>query len=197
METKQILAAINQQVQQAEDKWKPLNDINADLAAKNLRGDTISQLGEESVVNALKIIYTMIGLRYQHFPDGEQKAFLHNYILKKYGNKTPKELILAFDLAIQGQLKIDDVKVYDQFTCEYIAKIMNGYRDWLLNVNKNLIKKPIMQITEKKELTDEEKAEWIEEWVGKEKIDMELIPLIFYDYLDEKKIIRRNSKRKV
>ena len=169
-----------------------------DLMADKLSGGTISQLGEESVVNALKIVFTMIGLRPQHFPNDEEQYFLHEYILKKYGHKTPKELIFAFDLAIQDQLEIDDVKVYDQFTCEYVARIMNGYRKWLKKFyesNKNIMEAPLL-IEDQRELTDYEKEEWIKEWEAKENIDFELIPILFYDYLESKNRLNLTNKKK-
>jgi len=115
----------------------PLEITNVHVASNALSGKFIGQSTENEVKDKLKIIYAMIGLRPQHFPVDEEKQFLHDYIFAKYGKKTLDELVLAFDLAIQGQLDIEDIKVYDQFTCEYLAKIMNGYREWLKTVSAN------------------------------------------------------------
>ena len=176
---------------------KPLEIINLEKAKKVLQGKQINDSTEDELKAKLKIIYAMIGLRPQHFPVDEEKAFLHTYIYQKYGNKTLNELILAFDLAIQGQLEVDDAKVYDQFTCEYLAKIMNAYRNWLKFVTKNAeqYKNPDM-IEDKKELSDEEKADWICDWKSMKNINIELIPLMFYDFLTSKAIISLTSALK-
>lgn len=143
----------------------------------------ISQASEEELKDKLKIVYTMIGLREKHLPVKEEKKLLHNYIFLKYGNKTLSEILLAFDLAIQGRLNVDDVKVYDQFSCEYFARIMNGYRLWLNEVNKNIItfkKENIKMLDDKKELTNDEWEEWLNDIKN---YKMEFIPIPTYDYL--------------
>lgn len=198
MESSQIISAINQSVQPAEKKLKPLEIINIEKAEKTLTGKLISQAAEEELKDKLKLIYVMVGLRPHHFPDGDEKNFLHGYIYQKYGNKTLNELVLAFDLAIQGQLDIEDTKVYDQFTCEYLARIMNGYRDWLKTVSANAAvhKKNQPVLDAPKILTDEEKDEWIEEWKQKEKINIELIPPLFYEHLDKTGKLSVSKKEK-
>ena len=162
----------------------PLEIINIDKVSKVLGGKKILYSSEDEIKQKLKLVYLMIGLRPHHFPENEEKQFLHNYIFEKYGNKTLDEIILAFDLAIQGQLDIDDAKVYDQFSCEYLAKIMNGYRKWLLNVSNNLktIKKePMIAIEYKKQMSNEEWEEWM---VDIKKYKMEAIPNMLYEYLE-------------
>ncbi len=127
----------------------------------------------------------MVGLRPHHWPVEQEKEDLHNYIRLKYGKKTLSELILAFDLAINNELdlKPEDIKVYDQFTIAYLAQIMTGYKKWLSQQSKQ-VKKPLA-LPEVRILTPEEKDEWIEEWIQKEEINIELIPVIFYERLIE------------
>lgn len=198
MDSNLIQVAISQQVQQVEKKLMPLEIINVETAKKALSGKFIGQASEDEVKSKLKIIYAMIGLRPQHFPVDEEKQFLHDYIFLKYGKKTLDELVLAFDLAIQGQLPVEDIKVYDQFTCEYLARIMNGYREWLKNVSANaeVQKKDYVQIEEKKELTKEELEEWLEEWKGKETFTLDLIPLSFYEFIVSNGLIEIDNKTK-
>lgn len=128
----------------------------------------------------------MVGLRPHHWPVEQEKEDLHNYIRLKYGKKTLSELILAFDLAINNELdlKTEDIKVYDQFTIAYLAQIMTGYKKWLSQQSKQVKKAPLA-LPEIKVLTPEEKDEWIEEWIQKEEINIELIPVIFYERLIE------------
>ncbi len=142
----------------------------------------------------------MVGLRAQHYPPPDERKNLHDYIRLKFANKTLSELVLAFDLAINNELNIEpeDVKIYDQFTIAYLARIMAAYKSWLYNVHKNWKTKkdyPKM-VEEKKDLTYEEKLEWVEEWKQKENINVELIPLMFYDFLDEQKLLNVSSKQK-
>jgi hypothetical protein len=184
MQINQLITAINPQVQQVEKKLKPLEIINIDKVSKVLGGKKILDSTEDEIKQKLKLIYLMIGLRPHHFPENEEKQFLHQYIFEKYGNKTLDEITLAFDLAIQGQLDVDDIKVYDQFSCEYLAKIMNGYRKWLLNVFNNLktIKKePMLTVEDKKQMSNEEWEEWI---IDIKKYPMEAIPNMLYEYLE-------------
>ncbi len=141
----------------------------------------------------------MVGLRPHHWPVEQEKEDLHNYIRLKYGKKTLSELILAFDLAINNELdlKPDDIKVYDQFTIAYLAQIMTGYKKWLSQQSKQAKKTPLA-LPEARVLTLEEKDEWINEWVNKEEINIELIPVIFYDYLIESgKISVPNNEQRV
>lgn len=185
-------------MQSVEKKLKPLEIINIEKVDKVLSGKMVQNATEQEFSEKMKVIYLMIGLRPHHFPADEEKSFLHNYIFQKYGNKTLNELVLAFDLAIQGQLEVDDVKVYDQFTCEYFAKIMTGYRQWLMQVVKNsdtLKNQNAMQVENKTELSLDEWAEWIND---AKKYPFELIPNAIYDFLVKQgAIILSNDQKHV
>jgi len=174
-------------------------DVYTSRAENALKGTFIRDCSEEDIKPKLTLIFSMIGLRPQHYPVGEEKKNLHDYLRLKFANKTLNELVLAFDLAINNELDIkpDEVKVYDQFTIAYLAQIMAAYKKWLYNIyqTKKPVK-PVEMIGDKKELTDEEKADWICEWKGKEDINIELIPLLFYEFLDGKKIINLTAQEK-
>lgn len=51
-------------------------------------------------------------------------------------------------------------------------------------------------LAEKFTLDDEEKAEWIMEWKQKDEIILELIPLIFYEWMEQKSLIKLTGKEK-
>ena len=51
-------------------------------------------------------------------------------------------------------------------------------------------------IEERVILTDEEKAEWIMDWKVMPVINLELIPIIFFDFLSQKNIINVTPKQK-
>jgi len=167
-------------------------------AKEALNSVLIHNLSIDQIKPTLLLIYSLVGLRPQFYPSGEEKEQLHQYVQKKYAQKTLPELVLAFDLAINGELdlKPDDVKVYDQFTIAYLAGIMSAYKKWLRIQAQNFKPKPMIQIEDKRSLTDEEKAEWIGEWQQMEEINIELIPLLFYDFLVEKEIIKPTPAEK-
>lgn len=174
----------------------PLEITNIERAKKVLVGNLIKNATHIEIKDKLKVIYLMIGLRVQHWPEDEEKEFLINYIMAKYGNKTLSELVLAFDLAIQGQLDIDDAKVYDQFSCEYLAKIMNGYRVWLKLVTKNahtIQPKEQMLLESKDTLTADEWDEWIND---AKSYPFELIPNAIYEFLVKQGSLNLSVKEK-
>lgn len=140
----------------------------------------------------------MVGLRPQNYPVFQEKTDLHNYIRYKYGHKTLSEFVLAFDLAINQELdlKVEDVKVYDQFTITYVAMIMTSYKKWLHNLFKN--RKTKVEAIEKKvePVSDEEVQAMIDRFIEKDKMEMLMIPDFFYSFLENSGEINPTSKSK-
>lgn len=131
------------------------------------------------------VIYALTGLRSQHYPTPLEDKIILSFIREEYSNKTLDELLLAFKLAIKGELDLEDVKVYDQFTCEYMARVMTAYRKWLKKVNAE-VAPPVIEIKSNvMETTQEEKLADIAEWEAKTKIRLEYIPPYIFDYLKE------------
>ena len=62
-------------------------------------------------------------------PTEEEKFVLLNFIRSNFGNQTPEEIKLAFELAVSGKLGID-AKCYENFSCEYFGRIMKAYIDY-------------------------------------------------------------------
>lgn len=94
------------------------------LAEKPLR-----DLTEDDLKNVLRYVFALVGIRGKNLPVDEEKAFLHAYIFKFYGNHTPAEVRMAFDLAIQNRLEVEPT-CYENFSVEYFARIMNAFRKW-------------------------------------------------------------------
>lgn len=179
---------------------KPLEITNIEVAQSVLSAKLISQATEDELKQKLVKIYLLVGLRQQHFPVAEEKAFLHQYIFQNYGNKTLDELELAFSLAIKGQLnlKLEDYKVFDQFPCEYVSRIMNAYRDWLKHTSDlvKYMKKETPMIDDKTEISPMEMIEWIEEYKQKDDIILDLIPISFYSFLTDTEVIKVSNEQK-
>lgn len=140
---------------------------------------------ENDLKAALRQIFLLVGLRPQNIPKEEEKAYLLGYIYETYGHKTLAEIVLAFKLAIKGELDIDrnDVKVYDQFTPAYFSVIMEGYRIWLKKKNSMVPPAPVNLLEQRKKLTDEEWEEWLKDMKD---YPFENIPLIAYERINPK-----------
>lgn len=166
-----------------------------DEAKKALSGLMINNASEVQIRQTLILIYTMVGLRVQHYPNMAEDTLLISFTRSEFGLKTLDELLLAFKLAIKGELEIEDAKVYDQFTCEYMARIMTAYRRWLKSRSAEVVapKKMIMNnvIT-----SQEEKLADIAEWEAKEDVKIEFIPPYLFDYLVEFEKITPTKKEK-
>lgn len=98
----------------------------------------------ETLKEALRQVFFLIGLRAEQIPADEEKGFLIQYIVENYGGHTADELTLAFKMAIQGVLKIEQKKIecYGIFSPMYFTAIMDAYRDWAREQIK-LLPKPI------------------------------------------------------
>lgn len=186
---------------QAKQDNKPIEiiDLNVHRVDGAFKSKKIKDCTwEEEIKPKLTLIYSMVGLRSHHYPVGQEKQDLNDYLVLKYGEKTLDELILAFDLAINHELdlKSDEIKVYDQFTISYLANIMSAYKKWLFVTVNNKKTTRIEMTEEKVEVTDEERKEWVNDWVQKEIIDVELIPLLFYEYLNRMGELKINPSNK-
>lgn len=136
----------------------------------------------------------MIGLRPHHFPSKEEDIFIFQYLRKKYGNRTIDELYLAFDLAINNKLDIDEVKVYDQFSIEYLVRIFNAY---IRYAREEIIHNPLPKQIESNSrmITEEEKIADIEEYLNADNVP-KVAPLYLYDWMEELGYIKFSNKEK-
>lgn len=108
-----------------------------------------------------------------------------------YKNVTIAEMEYAFrnNIDTKDWGKSLNLSLIDEVMIPYLE---NRYD---LSSQEESLKKNKM-IEEKKELTDQEKQEWIDEWKNKQDINLELIPIIFYDYLNKQTILNVNSQDK-
>lgn len=106
----------------------------------------------EPLKQALRYAMVLVGIKAHNVPNANEKAVLLQFIQNNYGGHTPAEIRLAFDLAIAGDLDVEDVKCYENFSPLYFASIMNAYRRWARHQHASIKPKP-------KELTADEKLE--------------------------------------
>ena len=95
-------------------------------------------------------------MRANNLPDDLEKQILINFIQSNYGGHTVSEIRLAFELALNGQLEITEVKCYENFSVLYFSSIMNAYRLWSAQEYKQTVKEepPTQRVFTDQELDD-------------------------------------------
>ena len=162
-----------------------------------LKSKKIVDCTSREIIEKLSIIYMLIGLRPQHFPTQSEDVLILTFIKKHFGHKSIDELYLAFELAITGELDVEDIKVYDQFTLEYLMRIMNSYKRWLMIKAKerNEMMKP--QMKELPPLTEQEKIDEIIEWKSKQTVHYKLLPMYLFDWMNQYGYMNMTDKDKI
>lgn len=152
--------------------------------------------GDERALAAYQLLLKIHAIRGWTIPVSELMDILVGEFEKKlsesYANVNEDEMMYAFrncEMDIKDWGKALNLSLIDEVMSPYLQK-----RFELSKVEESL-HKPVM-IEEKKILSDEEKAEWICDWKVMEEINIELIPLLFYEFLDSKKIISLTGKKK-
>lgn len=111
------------------------------------------------LTEVLRYCMLLTGIRADNMPVAEEINTIFNFVRSQFGGHTIQEIKLAFDLAMSGKLDIQDTKCYENFSCEYIGRIMVSYRRWADQQIKPEIKK------EKKELPEAQKpVDWSDDW---------------------------------
>lgn len=115
----------------AKHASKPLPNGELVKFESALTDQRICQLTDvEPLKQALRYAMVLVGIKAHNVPNANEKAVLLQFIANNYGGHTPAEIRLAFDLAIAGELDVEDVKCYENFSPLYFASIMNAYRKW-------------------------------------------------------------------
>lgn len=195
METDKIMAVVNQLQVQKENqnhqvvRFKPTVIGDEDEFTKALQHNQIVKSTIDDITNVLRVVMLKVGIREKNLPSSEETDVLIDHILINYGNHTPHEIKLAFDMGLAGKLEdanpkgepIDlDINPYGEFNCIYFSKIMNAYRRWARQTF-NQLKMQQQEVEEPHETIDV--VDMIERWRVDPKLNMLLIPLFFYDFL--------------
>lgn len=101
------------------------------IAAARHSGIVISQLtNDEPIREAIRYAMVLIGIRAQNMPQGIEKDILIDFVKRNYGGHSSLEIKIAFDLAVNGTLDIEKVEAFENFSCQYLGKIMSAYRKY-------------------------------------------------------------------
>lgn len=111
---------------------------------------------DEPIRQSLRYVFTLIGLRPEHFPTDLQKAVLIDFIRTELKQYSPEDITLAFRLAAAKKIDVD-ITHYQNFSAVYLADVMNAYQtaqhSALKEYNQQLkqMEKPIELTTEDKQ----------------------------------------------
>ena len=153
----------------------------------------VGQATSHEMANYLVQIYILIGLKQNNYPNDVEERMICSYLLTNYGNKSLKELLLAFDLAVKNQLDYE-LKVYDAFTIPMIVGVMSAYKKWIYNESLK-VQKPA-ELPPAFQVTHEDKIKECDEWEQKKDIKLSLIPLYLYDWFELTGRIRLSNEEK-
>lgn len=102
------------------------------LLSEALKSPLIKKSSVEDLKQVLRLVMMKVGIRAQNLPQDEERAVLIEHIYSHYGGHSIQEIRLAFEMAIGGSLELrpDDIKCYENFSCAYFSSVMNAYRKW-------------------------------------------------------------------
>jgi hypothetical protein len=118
----------------------------------------ISWCENETLTQALRYCMMIIGIREKNLPTQMEFDFLKDFLRRNFAGHTTAELKLAFEMATAGRLELgnDGAKCYENFSCEYLGRIMSAYRKWASQEFKGI--QPVQQLA----LAAPVKADWKE-----------------------------------
>jgi hypothetical protein len=134
-----------EQVPQGSQQLAPSNKtFEAALQNRNILQDY------DGLTSALQYSMMLAGIRANNAPTQAEFDFLKYYLIKNFGRHTAAEIRLAFDLAFSGQLQlgIDGAKCFENFSCEYVGRILNAYRKWAELQHKEIPNDPPANLLE-------------------------------------------------
>lgn len=152
-------------------------------------GLKMGQLPIEEFKQPLRLIMLKAGLRAANIPNEKERDIIIAHIVQHYGNHTPEEIVLAFDLAITHRLDLaeDDIPCYENFSCTYFSRIMDAYRRWAAPQFAELDRATVPQLPDAP-MTEANMYRWRNDLsvdVGKDRKNPELLPVDLYEWLVE------------
>lgn len=110
---------------------KVAGNLNVEIFQKS-REERIGSCAEsimmEKVAGVMDFIMRDMGVRTT--PDTYSRVRMSQFIVRRYSDLSLSELKLAFELAVIGELNVDekDVKHYNDFSILYVSRILNAYK---------------------------------------------------------------------
>lgn len=170
-----------------QQELKPLKIGDPDFSVA-ITGNKIAAAPEEDIKQALRYAMLLVGIRAQNMPQEDERAVLLSFVRRTYPGHTPAEIRLAFEKAVAGELNLspDEVKAYENFSCEYVGRIMRAYRVWAGNQYAH--QPPPVEEAPRLEAPKLSGAEFVDFFYQSylnRSIEMELLPEMAYDRAKE------------
>ena len=145
---------------------------------------------KETIKQPLRKIMLMLGITSAAIDAMEEieKQVLIEFIINEYGTHTISELELAFTKAIKRELDIDDPRHFNNFSCEYVGRVMSSYRRWSSKAHKELPKKEVLELPPPEFNKLSLVQTFYEEHLKKES-KIQLIPNRIYEILEEERCL--------
>lgn len=162
-----------------------------------LKGQKAVNDAPENILDVLLEVMNKLGIREVNIPGKDECGLLIHHLVTHYGNHTCDEIRLAFDMAISGKLELlqgESVNCYENFSCLYFSSIMNAYRRWAGQAHRQL--QPVQEPEPAPEDTSDEAMEqWLLE-TKKSRVRVDLLPMMLYDWLEQKGRIKKTASEK-
>lgn len=115
-----------------------MTPYGASEAANELEGylqsKKVFEAKDEEIKQVLRYAMVLVGLRADTISSisEEAKMVMLAFIRKNYHGHTLDEMKLAFLKAVSRELPLEEKEIscYENFSCEYIGRIMKAYRKW-------------------------------------------------------------------
>ena len=113
-----------------------------------IQSKAIGQCEFQEIQKPLAYCMMLVGIKAANIPQQEDASFLIGQIKKNFAGNRLSEIQLAFDLAVNGQLDIEDkeINAYQDFTFIYFSRVFNSYRRWAAVEYKQIEDKPQQKI---------------------------------------------------
>jgi hypothetical protein len=194
MELQTITENLELQPQESQQLAPSNNTFQQAITQKRINQDL------DGLTDALKYAMALVGIRGQNAPTQAEFDFLKFYLVNNFGSHTAAEIRLAFDLAVSNRLELGEsgATCYENFSCEYVGRIMSAYRKWAEIQHKDLPNNPPAALLEYRM----PRIDWAEEWeLLKEAakngtIEKVIIVTPLYDWLVENGLINLTGPEK-
>lgn len=119
----------NNELMPANQDLKPYSSSFEVLQAA-IQETKIATCENERLTEALRYAMITVGIRANNLPSQLEFDVLKNFVRRNFGGHSPSEIKLAFELATACRLDLEDAKAYENFSCEYLGRILAAYRRW-------------------------------------------------------------------
>jgi hypothetical protein len=129
-----------------------------EIILANNSGQKIRDLQDpEKIKQALRYVFTLIGLKAENIPSDLQRDVLIEFIKTEMSSFSPEEIVLAFRQAVSKKFEAN-ITHFQNFSAVYLSEVMESYRIYrnaaMTEFNQNLKR---IESNNKEEVSEERK----------------------------------------